>query len=94
MIFKAIFLLIILFAFTIFFYKLYKGDYENIVSNKNVQRFMGISILLIAFASIMRFGLLKFAFNGVLGTTLTIVGFILLSYIVWNLFIKSSKKSK
>jgi hypothetical protein len=92
MIIKLLLSLIALFAFTIFVHKLYKGEYENLFSNKLVQKFTGISILLIVIASIIRFGLLKFAFSGVLGTTLTIVGFIFISYLVWNLFIKSSKK--
>jgi hypothetical protein len=98
MIIKVILALIALFMFSVFVYKLFKGEYDNVslnlFSDKFIQKFVGVSILLIAFASIMRFGLLKSAFNGVLGTTLTIVGFILLSYLVWNLFIKSSKKSK
>ncbi len=89
MIIKLVLSIIALFAFTIFVHKLYKGEYENLFSNKLIQKFTGASIILIVIASIIRFGLLRFVFNGVLGATLTIVGFILIAYIVWNLFIKS-----
>jgi hypothetical protein len=61
------------------------GEYKNIFSNKIIQKFTGFSILLIMIALIIKFKLL----SGVLGMTLTSIGFILVTYLVWNLFIKS-----
>ena len=77
--------IILLFILSIFITKLDNGDYKNIFSNKIIQRFTGFSILLIMIALIIKFKLL----SGVLGMTLTSIGFILVTYLVWNLFIKS-----
>jgi hypothetical protein len=81
----VVFSLILLFILSIFITKLDNGDYKNIFSNKIIQRFTGFSILLIMIALIIKFKLL----SGVLGMTLTSIGFILVTYLVWNLFIKS-----
>ena len=77
--------IILLFILSIFVTKLDNGEYKNIFSNKIIQRFTGFSILLIMIALIIKFKLL----SGVLGMTLTSIGFILVTYLVWNLFIKS-----
>jgi hypothetical protein len=77
--------IILLFILSIFVTKLDNGEYKNIFSNKIIQKFTGVSILLIMIALIIKFKLL----TGVLGMTLTSIGFILVTYIVWNLFIKS-----
>jgi VIT1/CCC1 family predicted Fe2+/Mn2+ transporter len=77
--------IILLFILSIFVTKLDNGEYKNIFSNKIIQKFTGFSILLIMIALIIKFKLL----SGVLGMTLTSIGFILVTYLVWNLFIKS-----
>lgn len=77
--------IILLFILSIFVTKLDNGEYKNIFSNKIIQKFTGFSILLIMMALIIKFKLL----TGVLGMTLTSIGFILVTYLVWNLFIKS-----
>lgn len=77
--------IILLFILSIFVTKLDNGEYKNIFSNKIIQKFTGFSILLIMIALIIKFKLL----TGVLGMTLTSIGFILVTYLVWNLFIKS-----
>lgn len=77
--------IIFLFILSIFVTKLDNGEYKNIFSNKIIQKFTGFSILLIMIALIIKFKLL----TGVLGMTLTSIGFILVTYLVWNLFIKS-----
>lgn len=77
--------IILLFILSIFVTKLDNGEYKNIFSNKIIQKFTGFSILLIMIALIIKFKLL----TGVLGMTLTSIGFILVTYLTWNLFIKS-----
>lgn len=77
--------IILLFILSIFVTKLDNGEYKNIFSNKIIQKFTGVSILLIMIVLIIKFKLL----TGVLGMTLTSIGFILVTYLVWNLFIKS-----
>jgi len=77
--------IILLFILSIFVTKLDNGEYKNIFSNKIIQKFTGFSILLIMIALIIKFKLL----TGVLGMKLTSIGFILVTYLVWNLFIKS-----
>jgi VIT1/CCC1 family predicted Fe2+/Mn2+ transporter len=77
--------IILLFILSIFVTKLDNGEYKNIFSNKIIQKFTGFSILLVMIALIIKFKLL----TGVLGMTLTSIGFILVTYLVWNLFIKS-----
>jgi len=77
--------IILLFILSIFVTKLDNGEYKNIFSNKIIQKFTGFSIIFIMIALIIKFKLL----TGVLGMTLTSIGFILVTYLVWNLFIKS-----
>jgi len=85
---KTIFIVVIsiifLFILSIFVTKLDNGEYKNIFSNKIIQKFTGFSILLVMIALIIKFKLL----TGVLGMTLTSIGFILVTYLVWKLFIK------
>jgi VIT1/CCC1 family predicted Fe2+/Mn2+ transporter len=76
--------IILLFILSIFVTKLDNGEYKNIFSNKIIQKFTGFSILLVMIALIIKFKLL----TGVLGMTLTSIGFILVTYLVWKLFIK------
>ena len=77
--------IIFLFILSIFVTKLDNGEYKNIFSNKLIQKFTGISIIFIMIALIIKFKLL----TGVIGMALISVGFILVTYLVWKLFIKS-----
>ena len=86
---KTIFIVVIsiifLFILSIFVKKFDNGEYKNIFSNKLIQKFTGISIIFIMIALIIKFKLL----TGVIGMALISVGFILVTYLVWKLFIKS-----
>ena len=77
--------IILLFILSIFVKKFDSGEYKNIFSNKLIQKFTGISIIFIMIALIIKFKPL----TGVIGMALISVGFILVTYLVWKLFIKS-----
>ena len=84
-IFIVVISIILLFILSIFAKKFDSGEYKNIFSNKLIQKFTGISIIFIMIALIIKFKLL----TGVIGMALISVGFILVTYLVWKLFIKS-----